>query len=94
MLDRITPEPRWSLKWNGHVVGWIENPKVDQPFYYGHWLPDESPEAVQFLNALSKAVANEDGLDVLLEDMFRGRVLTLPDEDGTIDVRWGVPFLA
>jgi hypothetical protein len=89
MRDVIMAERKWSLTWNGRVVGWIDDPSFDQPFYYGRWVPDQSPEAVTFLAALAEAVARDDGLDVLLDDKLQGQVMSLPDDhDGTMDVRW------
>lgn len=80
---------RWPIMWNGHLVGWIDSPKIDMPHYYGHWVATQSDESVGFLTALREAIDEESGLEVVIADKLRGVIYVHPeDNEGEIDVRW------
>ena len=79
---------RWSIKWEGRLVGWIESPRIDFPHYYGRWNDVEGPDAATFLAALRLAVNKDDGLIVEILDGIFGIAYVHPDDDnGEFNVR-------
>jgi hypothetical protein len=67
--------------WEGEVVGWMENRRVDMWFHYGRWIPENTPATERFL----EAIRTRDEAKVLL-GTAKGVVNALP-EDGKIDVK-------
>jgi hypothetical protein len=79
---------RLSIAWQGDIVGWIEDPRMDFPHYYGRWVEADVPASRTFLSELRRVIAAEDGLDVMLGETTRGVVYVHPhDNEGEIDVR-------
>jgi len=82
MSDRVV------ISWNERVVGWIRQPRLDFPHFYGRWVSAEGEAASLFLSALRLAVDDDDGLEVVVDGKTAAVVYVHPnDEDGDIDVR-------
>lgn len=80
---------RWPIVWGGRLVGWIASPRFDMPFYYGRWVAEDGPVAIEFLSELRKAVDRDDGLEVVVASGLNGVVYVHPDDnDGELDIRW------
>jgi hypothetical protein len=67
--------------WEGSVVGWMENPSVENWFHFGKWIPAETDDTDRFLQTIEVT-----GEALVLLGEQKGRVHGLPDR-GEIDVK-------
>ena len=71
----MRPRPR------SNIVGWLENPKVDNYFVYGKWIPNKESN----VDALSNAICNDGDQNILLEGA--SAIIVVPPENGEIEIR-------
>jgi hypothetical protein len=72
---------RLELIWNDSVVGYIEDWNVDMWFWYGKWIPLDTPTTAAFLETIHTHAEAK-----VILDGRKGLVHSLP-ENGKIDVK-------
>jgi hypothetical protein len=73
------------IHWQGHLVGYIAEPNVDNFHLYGRWIPEGTAVSTQFTLALASALRQFEkefaGVDVCVGGTISGEVTDL---DGDI----------
>jgi len=69
----------YPIFWNGHFVGDMRDPVVDNWFVFGKWEPEGSEHSDAFLEAVRQAEANDNGVDIEFGTFRRsGTIYTTP----------------
>ena len=72
-----------ALYYEGHMVGWITEPKADMFHFYGGWKPADSPVTNAFVEAVQA------GCDptVVIGSLTGSKAYALALEDEIIEMR-------
>jgi hypothetical protein len=77
---------RWTLRWRGAVIGYLEEPRVDMWWVYGRWVSAQHPVEPALWEALEEQ--GDQWLEALREGTTPLRVLLIqPPEDCILEVR-------